>query len=55
MNNSGLENILEDIYGGNAVQRMLQGKAFSRALRGNLKRHSRKRKTCRRFQIFIRI
>ena len=36
MNNSGFENILEEIYGGNAVQHMLQGKAFSRALRGNL-------------------
>ena len=34
--NSGLENILEEIYGGNAVQHMLQGKAFSRALRENL-------------------
>ena len=29
MNNSGLKNILEVIYGGNAVQHMLQGKAFS--------------------------
>ena len=36
MNNSGLENILEEIYDGNAVQHMVQGKAFSRALRGNL-------------------
>ena len=36
MHISGLKNILAEIYGGNAVQHMLQGKAYSRELRRNL-------------------
>ena len=36
MDNTGLKNVLEEIYGKNAVYHMLQGKAYSRAVRGNL-------------------
>ena len=36
MENSGLTNVLEQIYGVNTVQHMLSGKAYSRALRGHL-------------------
>ena len=36
MENSGLTNVLEQIYGENTVQHMLTGKAYSRALRGHL-------------------
>ena len=36
MDNTGLKNVLEEIYGENAVCHMLQGKAYSRAVRGNL-------------------
>ena len=36
MENTGLKVILEEIYGCNAVYHILQGKAYSRALRGNL-------------------
>ena len=36
MDNTGLKNVLEEIYGENAVYHMLQGKAYSRAMRGNL-------------------
>jgi hypothetical protein len=36
MENSGLSDVLEKIYGENAVHHMLTGKAYSRALRGHL-------------------
>ena len=36
MDNTGLKNVLEEIYGENVVYHMLQGKAYSRAVRGNL-------------------
>ena len=36
MDKTGLSDILEVIYGGNAVVHMLNGKAYSRAMRGHL-------------------
>ena len=35
MKGSGLEELLETLYGENAVQHMMSGKAVSRALRGH--------------------
>ena len=36
MEGTGLSNILETVYGGNAVGHMMTGKAVQRALRGHL-------------------
>ena len=36
MNNSGLKDIIETIYGSNTIEHMISGKAISRAIQGHM-------------------